>query len=53
MDDMGKSPNTNRQEAVQKLLTAAGAKLVAMYYTRLDRLQMRLLGRPSAPLLRK
>jgi uncharacterized protein with GYD domain len=33
MDAMGKNPNTNRQEAVEKLLTAAGAKLVAMYYT--------------------
>ena len=36
MEAMGKSPNTNRQEAVQKLLTAAGAKLVAMYYTIAD-----------------
>jgi uncharacterized protein with GYD domain len=33
LEAMGKNPNTNRQEAVQKLLTAAGAKLVAMYYT--------------------
>ena len=36
MDAMGKSPNTNRQEAVQKLLTAAGAKLKAIYYTIAD-----------------
>jgi uncharacterized protein with GYD domain len=36
MDAMGKNPNTNRQEAVEKLLTAAGAKLVAMYYTIAD-----------------
>jgi uncharacterized protein with GYD domain len=36
MEAMGKSPNTNRQEAVQKLLTAAGAKLVGMYYTIAD-----------------
>jgi uncharacterized protein with GYD domain len=30
---MGKNPNTNRREAVEKLLTAAGGKLVAMYGT--------------------
>jgi len=36
MEAMGKSPNTNRQEAVQKLLTTAGAKLVGMYYTIAD-----------------
>ena len=36
MEAMGKNPNTSRQEAVQKLLTAAGAKLIAMYYTIAD-----------------
>jgi uncharacterized protein with GYD domain len=36
LEAMGKSPNTNRQEAVQKLLAAADAKLVAMYYTIAD-----------------
>jgi len=36
LEAMGKNPNTNRQEAVQKLLTAANAKLVAMYYTIAD-----------------
>jgi uncharacterized protein with GYD domain len=36
LEAMGKNPNTNRQEAVQKLLTAAGAKFVAMYYTIAD-----------------
>jgi len=30
---MGKNPNTNRREAIEKLLTAAGGKLVAMYGT--------------------
>jgi len=33
---MGKNPNTDRQEAVEKLLTAAGAKLIAMYFTIAD-----------------
>lgn len=33
LDAMSKNPNTNRREAVQKLLNAAGAKLVAMYGT--------------------
>ena len=32
-DAMGKNPNTNRREAVEKLVTAAGGKLVAMYGT--------------------
>ena len=32
LDAMGKNP-TNRREAVEKLLTAAGGKLVAMYGT--------------------
>ena len=30
---MAKDPNTNRREAVEKLLAAAGGKLVAMYGT--------------------
>jgi uncharacterized protein with GYD domain len=30
---MGKNPNTNRRDAVEKLVTAAGGKLVAMYGT--------------------
>src|SRR5215207_1363394 len=33
LDAMAKNPNTNRREAVEKLLTAAGGKLVAMYGT--------------------
>ena len=33
LDAMGKNPNTNRREAVEKLITAAGGKLVAMYGT--------------------
>jgi uncharacterized protein with GYD domain len=33
LDAMSKNPNTNRREAVEKLLTAAGGKLVAMYGT--------------------
>jgi len=33
LDAMGKNPNTNRREAVEQLLTTAGAKLVAMYGT--------------------
>jgi uncharacterized protein with GYD domain len=36
MEAMGKNPGANRQEAVEKLLTAAGGKLVAMYYTIAD-----------------
>jgi uncharacterized protein with GYD domain len=36
LDAMGKNPNTNRREAVEKLLTAAGGKLVAMYGTIAD-----------------
>jgi hypothetical protein len=30
LEAMGKNPNTNRREAVEKLLTAACGKLVAM-----------------------
>ena len=33
LDAMSKNPNTNRGEAVTKLLTAAGGKLVDMYGT--------------------
>lgn len=33
LDAMGKNPNTNRREVVEKVLTAAGGKLVAMYGT--------------------
>jgi uncharacterized protein with GYD domain len=33
LETMGKNPNTNRREAVEKLVTAAGGKLVAMYGT--------------------
>jgi len=33
LEAMGKNPNTNRREAMEKLLTAAGGKLVAMYGT--------------------
>jgi uncharacterized protein with GYD domain len=33
LEAMGKNPNTNRREAIEKLLTAAGGKLVAMYGT--------------------
>ena len=36
MEAMGKNPKTNREESVRKLLTAAGAKLIAMYYTIAD-----------------
>ena len=36
MEAMGKNPNTNRREAVEKLVTAAGGKLVAMYGTMVD-----------------
>lgn len=33
LDAMGKSPSTNRREAFDKLVTAAGGKLVGMYFT--------------------
>jgi uncharacterized protein with GYD domain len=33
LEAMGKNPNTNRREAVEKLVTTAGGKLVAMYGT--------------------
>ena len=33
LEAMGKSPTTNRREAVEKMLTAAGGKLVSMYGT--------------------
>jgi len=33
MEAMAKNPNANRKEAVEKLVTAAGAKLIAMYGT--------------------
>jgi uncharacterized protein with GYD domain len=33
LDAMGKNPNTNRREAVEKLVNAAGGKLVAIYGT--------------------
>jgi len=33
LEAMTKNPNTNRREAVEKLVTAAGGKLVAMYGT--------------------
>src|SRR6516165_5355615 len=33
LEAMGKNPKTNRREAVEKLVTAAGGKLVAMYGT--------------------
>jgi uncharacterized protein with GYD domain len=33
LDAMAKNPKTNRREAVEKLVTAAGGKLVAMYGT--------------------
>jgi uncharacterized protein with GYD domain len=36
MEAMAKNPNTNRQEAVEKLVTAGGGKLVAMYGTMVD-----------------
>jgi uncharacterized protein with GYD domain len=36
LEAMAKNPNTNRVEAVEKLLTAAGGKLVAMYGTIID-----------------
>ena len=36
LEAMAKNPNTNRVEAVEKLLTAAGGKLVATYGTIID-----------------
>jgi uncharacterized protein with GYD domain len=33
LEAMGKNPTASRREAVEKLLTAAGGKLVAMYGT--------------------
>ena len=36
LQDMAKNPNTNRRDAVEKLVTAAGGKLVAMYGTTVD-----------------
>ena len=33
LEAMGKNPNTNRREAFEQLLTAAGGKLVAWYGT--------------------
>ena len=33
LEAMAKNPNTNRREAVEQLVTAAGGKLVAMYGT--------------------
>ena len=36
MQAMAKSPNTNRRDALEKLVTAAGGKLVAMYGTMVD-----------------
>ena len=33
LEAMGKNPKTNRREAVEKVLTAAGGKLVSMYGT--------------------
>ena len=33
LEAMGKNPKTNRREAVEKLVTAAGGKLVGMYGT--------------------
>jgi len=33
LEAMGKDPKTNRREAVEKLVNAAGGKLVAMYGT--------------------
>ena len=36
MEAMAKNPNTNRREEFEKLLTAAGAKLVCMYATMAD-----------------
>jgi uncharacterized protein with GYD domain len=36
MEAMAKNPNADRKEAVEKLVTAAGGKLVAMYGTIAD-----------------
>ena len=36
MQAMAKNPNTNRSEAFEKLVKAAGGKLVAMYGTMVD-----------------
>ena len=36
LEAMAKNPNTNRREAFEKLVTAAGGKLVAMYGTMTD-----------------
>lgn len=36
LEAMAKNPNTNRREAFEKLLTAAGGKLVGMYGTMTD-----------------
>jgi len=36
LEAMGKNPKTNRKEAVEKLLNAAGGKMVAMYATIAD-----------------
>jgi len=33
LDAMAKNPNTNRREAFEKLVTAAGGKLEAIYFT--------------------
>ncbi len=33
LEAMAKNPNTNRREAVEQLVTAAGGKVVAMYGT--------------------
>ncbi|MGC2331920.1 MAG: GYD domain-containing protein [Candidatus Acidiferrales bacterium] len=33
LEAMGKNPNSNRREAVEKLVTTAGGKIVAMYGT--------------------
>jgi uncharacterized protein with GYD domain len=36
MQAMAKNPNTNRRDAMEKLVAAAGGKLVAMYGTMVD-----------------
>jgi uncharacterized protein with GYD domain len=36
MQAMAKNPNTNRHDAVEKLVKAAGGRLVAMYGTMVD-----------------
>ena len=36
LEAMGKNPKTNRREAVEKLLKAAGGKMVSMYATIAD-----------------